>query len=1107
MKRTKIIISIISVLLFSLFSGADTYAGENDNYSDTENPYVAQVNEPVMEEKDDETYIENPYFTVSFLDLYAEGGLEAGEMINGQNIYQGPEGGIFVEAEKEHLNESRIRINKKFNFDGNAVGRCTFNGMAQSGYKVIVNIYVDDEVEPIASFPLMNVSDESNWFVISNPTKDVYSRRLTGEHNISLGFEVTEIDGQGSVDIVDELGEEIGDISGEEIEDIPGEEIEDISGVEIEDIPGEEIEDIPVEESDQVRILIYDIEFAQSSLPVVYFDIDETQGTIEQMNSSENHSEKCYGKLTIQVPDGYIGEYDNLDYTGNTDYQDLALEYIRGRGNSTWMVDKKPYKFKLDKKKDLFGMGKSKHWVLLANYYDNSLSRNRMTYWLINNLNMEYSPQCVPVEVVMNDQYYGTYLLSEQVRVEKSRVDIDELDDTITEEPDLSGGYLFSMSPKAEDPEESIFYTTNGMSFVNGTPDFYEEGNEAQKEYIRNYVQKTENAIYGQDFKDENGISYKEYVDFESMVDYMLIQEFSMNGDAYGTPSTYLYKKRNGKLFWGPLWDFDYVAWGNLDYEYHNVDNINFCSCPWVERLKCDATFIDQTKDSWINKLKPKMEYIIEDGGLLDNYYEEQKIAEAYNYNKWGRHASETTDYIQEIDNLKEFISLRIDYMSSALESDDFDFFYTANFYVMDELYFQKKYLYKAFSGDFPPQEPYVEGYRFQGWITQDGERFEPSYYEGENQVNVYAEFLDIETAIRGEDIFFEKYKYSVNLDYQTELAVDYEIYPYTYEYDEITWKSSDENIASIDQDGVITFYATGDVVINGTLSNGASKSMYIHIYSDLGENMEAYVSGENSARYVNTISADDMKLVVGEYDQIIVNSIPEYAHSVYSFMVEDDSIATVDDYGLINAISPGETEIVISEIYTDLEIRIKLKVSDIIIEESHASEGDDIVLAKEKQDNIANNKDDSASNKDNSASLINDKKKSDGTLSDKEKSASLINDKEKSDGTFNTKVNQLKDNNNALDNISKNETYNESKIGQDNISNKDYSQDSVEQESTSKAANAPNASNNRTAKPTDTSKTTTVNTGDKTPVIPLIILMVAAIIYIIIYIRFTKRV
>ncbi len=283
------------------------------------------------------------------------------------------------------------------------------------------------------------------------------------------------------------------------------------------------------------------------------------------------------------------------------------LDYIRGRGNSTWifailgLIGKKPYKVKLDKKVDLLGMGKNKHWVLLANAFDNSLLRNKMTYRLGEQMGMPYTPQLVPVDLVLNNKYYGSYYLSEQVRIGTSRIDIDDLEDTpdVTTEPEITGGYLLSMGSDGEDGGNHSFTTKRYNSFLLESPAFEDEVNETQFNYIKNYVQRTEDAIYGRGFKDENNRSYTEYLDTDAAADYFWIQEFSKNGDAYASNSTYLYKPRNDLLYWGPLWDFDYVAWGNLQYEEPYIEGFDTYHSTWFKQMLRDPAFNTKVEARW----------------------------------------------------------------------------------------------------------------------------------------------------------------------------------------------------------------------------------------------------------------------------------------------------------------------------------------------------------------------------------------------------------------------------------------------------------------------------------------------------------------------------
>ncbi len=117
------------------------------------------------------------------------------------------------------------------------------------------------------------------------------------------------------------------------------------------------------------------------SIPVVYLTIDESQGTIDDMIASPDHSVYCFGTIRIDVPDGFT--YSDFPATVLEDLSETGMQ-IRGRGNSTWLhAAKKPFKIKLESKADIFGLGANKHWVLLANAMDPTLIHNRVTGVLI----------------------------------------------------------------------------------------------------------------------------------------------------------------------------------------------------------------------------------------------------------------------------------------------------------------------------------------------------------------------------------------------------------------------------------------------------------------------------------------------------------------------------------------------------------------------------------------------------------------------------------------------------------------------------------------------------------------------------------------------------
>lgn len=142
-----------------------------------------------------------------------------------------------------------------------------------------------------------------------------------------------------------------------------------------------------------------------SRLPVIYIDTEHQAPIVSK-------DDYISGKMKMQGNDIWNSDTTKL-YDGKIE--------IKGRGNSTWGMPKKPYKIKLDKSTNLMEMGKNKHWVLLANYSDTSLMRNTLAYNLSGQLGM---PQMDTtwVDVVLNGKYVGNYQFCEQIRVDKNRV-------------------------------------------------------------------------------------------------------------------------------------------------------------------------------------------------------------------------------------------------------------------------------------------------------------------------------------------------------------------------------------------------------------------------------------------------------------------------------------------------------------------------------------------------------------------------------------------------------------------------------------------------------------------------------------------------------------
>ena len=468
----------------------------------------------------------------------------------------------------------------------------------------------------------------------------------------------------------------------------------------------------------------------ENGLPVLYVNVDETAegcGTVAEMNASGDHSVSCTGTITLDVPDGYTGDYSDEPLS---DLEDAAMEYIRGRGNSTWEADKKPYKIKLDKNQDLLGMGKSKHWVLLANRFDQSLLRNRLVSYIGSALGMAYTPKMLPVDLVVNGEYYGSYLLAEQIRIGKTRVNIDELGPDDNDEPAVTGGYLFAMMGTADqEREENTFTTEAGMKFLFSEPEFdfsdgaAESGTQAQRAYITDYLQKTENAVLGENFCDENGVSCSEFMDLQSTADYWWMQVLTDNFDAYRTSSTYLYKARDGKLCWGPLWDFD-LALGNASSGGvgFNIGQAN----PWLDELRAgNPDYQAVLRERW-EALDAILAEVVKDGGVIDRMAGEIARSWQADADKWGEWIASRkplTDLETEVRDLKTDLIGRREFINGSL--DQLSRVYYSVRFVAEGKEISAVRVRLGDGLDAFPEAPKKAGCAFLGWENEDGELVE----------------------------------------------------------------------------------------------------------------------------------------------------------------------------------------------------------------------------------------------------------------------------------------------------------------------------------------------------------------------------------------------
>jgi len=376
------------------------------------------------------------------------------------------------------------------------------------------------------------------------------------------------------------------------------------------------------------------------------------------------------GGAAITSKEDYIDAILAIDPGMEYEQQQREIELeIRGRGNSTWGMPKKPYRLKFKKKTDLLGFPATKNWVLLANYADKTLLRNYVAFELGNQLMDGFTPRTAFVEVYINGDYHGLYHLTDQIRVEESRVDIDELEETDQDPQVITGGYLLEIDERLD---EDYWFISGVLEFPI-TFKSPEEPTVLQTEYITSYIREFEEIIDSKDIGSRTE-EYEQYIDVRSFIDYYLISEILRNNDTGIGTSIFITKPRNGKLVMGPLWDFD-IAAGNINYHGNYapegwwIKTVN----RWYVRLFNDKNFETAVKTRW-NEIAPNL--LSDMTAKIDEAaFARLDKAQVHNFERWPilnewvwPNAVVKGSYEGEVEYLKEWLATRVAWMDSEIK-------------------------------------------------------------------------------------------------------------------------------------------------------------------------------------------------------------------------------------------------------------------------------------------------------------------------------------------------------------------------------------------------------------------------------------------------------
>ena len=356
----------------------------------------------------------------------------------------------------------------------------------------------------------------------------------------------------------------------------------------------------------------------------------------------------------FEDPSRFYTDEESLELTGR----------IKGRGNTTWGMPKRPYRIKLDEKAHVFSRWGNKDWILLANYSDKTLLRNIMAMEISRICGMSWTPLMLSVEVYLNGQYQGVYAFSDHKEVAGHRVNIE-----VATETDLEGGYYLELEEAMDEP---VCFKT-----VWDTPVMFHEPEyptEAQQRYVKEWFDNFERAL--ERVQGQHDYAYRSYIDVPSFINYYIIQEITKNPDGNVRKSTYLTKEKGKKLEMYHVWDFD-ITLGNCDYtNFEKPEGWQMRYVKWYNQLFFDPAFKKAVVDRW-NELYPAL--LTQVPAFLDRQYALMDGAEARNFDRWQILGVKVwpnyyyfPTYEQEYDFLKDFYADRLAWLNGMINSDQF---------------------------------------------------------------------------------------------------------------------------------------------------------------------------------------------------------------------------------------------------------------------------------------------------------------------------------------------------------------------------------------------------------------------------------------------------
>ena len=355
----------------------------------------------------------------------------------------------------------------------------------------------------------------------------------------------------------------------------------------------------------------FDASYCTNTLPVIYIN---TEDSVPIVNKVDNIPATLY----VTTP-------ENSDYTP-LGFPEEGIELtIRGRGNASWNIPKKPYKLKFTAKTEILGLPKSKHFALLHHnqgYVDYLGSMVGMEF--ARRIGEPWAPHLIPVELVLNGSYEGLYFLTETVKIDKNRVNIFEQEDLTTDPDIIPYGWLVEIDNY--DDECQIILPEIKKMKLRVTYHSPEELSDEQSEWLTDEFQSIIQSLYSPTDSTE---AWYDKIDVNSAARYFIVRELLHDYDAYNG-SFYMHRDKGEDTKWnfGPLWDITLCSKNKTDWVLY--DHPNYSQCHLIQPIMNSALFKEAVRDIW-NSVYPDVvlglqDYVNEIAALCKEADEVNKV-------------------------------------------------------------------------------------------------------------------------------------------------------------------------------------------------------------------------------------------------------------------------------------------------------------------------------------------------------------------------------------------------------------------------------------------------------------------------------------------------